>query len=464
MDAARAAAAVGQRLPPVRPCAVIRIPRVGSPEAERLQCRFHRYLHGTAQAPLPAAVQAARQEEVDRYRRGLAAALQHVASPRDRALLQLLHSGGAYFEVFCCQEALRAVVEVPAAAEIRIAACLGPATSAAAADVAVAAQALSFRGHAASCRLQGRWRRKPCPSEATVWWRREHGANPMGQPEEQESAWSAARRAWREFRGAEAAPEEQIPKPEAGWPAVQRLWRHMLGSGQMRGEQVPEVPGELAEGWKAVLAAVGVGALRGGVMQWDAEKQRAMQTLLIPRPLAHRSLTPKVACLLRMSDAVLRSSLAWGGLLSLGLGVHALCVVYRGRRVWGVDGAAAAAVATAAGAAHHLSRSVRTWPLQKPVAGHIQGMTVTFFVFGIVLDQWFGLMEADEQRKAEEAAKVAAEEEEKQRRAEAAAAARERDVAAELLAQLEAAQRGKAGGGAAAEAQLQQLQQQRQPG
>jgi hypothetical protein len=176
MDAARAAAAVGQRLPPVRPCAVIRIPRVGSPEAERLQCRFHRYLHGTAQAPLPAAVQAARQEEVDRYRRGLAAALQHVASPRDRALLQLLHSGGAYFEVFCCQEALRAVVEVPAAAEIRIAACLGPATSAAAADVAVAAQALSFRGHAASCRLQGRWRRKPCPSEATVWWRREHGA------------------------------------------------------------------------------------------------------------------------------------------------------------------------------------------------------------------------------------------------------------------------------------------------
>ncbi len=165
----------------------------------------------------------------------------------------------------------------------------------------------------------------------------------------------------------------------------------------------------------------------------------------MPRPLAHRKLTPKVASLLRLSDAALRSGLAWGGLMALGLGVHALCVVYRGRRMWGVDGAAAAAAASAVGAGalwsmlccppaepfvwscmfcklrlmhgppcsgrnckrhhlrppsacrtrartpapavHHLSRSPRTWPLPKPVKGHLQGMAWTFFIAAVVLDE-----------------------------------------------------------------------------
>lgn len=52
----------------------------------------------------------------------------------------------------------------------------------------------------------------------------------------------------------------------------------------------------------------------------------------------------------------------------------------------------------------------------------------------------------------------------KQRRAEALAAQRQRDVAAELLAQLEAAQRGQARSGAAAAAQIDELQRRQQPG
>ncbi len=52
---------------------------------------------------------------------------------------------------------------------------------------------------------------------------------------------------------------------------------------------------------------------------------------------------------------------------------------------------------------------------------------------------------------------------EKQQRDEAAAAQQQRDAAAELLAQLEAARRGKAVGSAAAEPQLDE-QQQKQPG
>ncbi|KAI7835267.1 hypothetical protein COHA_002023 [Chlorella ohadii] len=257
----------------------------------------------------------------------------------------------------------------------------------------------------------------------------------------------------------------QAPELEAGWPAVQRLWRHLLGGRQPSCEQAPAVPGEIAEGWKAVLAALGVGALNGGLRQWEHEKQRAMQTLLVPRPLTHRKLTPKVASLLRLSDAALRSGLAWGGLMALGLGVHALCVVYRGRRMWGVDGAAAAAAASAV--VHHLSRSPRTWPLPKPVKGHLQGMAWTFFfllIAAVVLDECFGLAEADGQRKAEAAAKEAAAEVEKQQRADAAAAAQQHDAAAELLAQLEAARRGKAVGSAAAEPQLDERQQQKQPG
>ena len=68
----------------------------------------------------------------------------------------------------------------------------------------------------------------------------------------------------------------------------------------------------------------------------------------MPTPLGHRRLTPNVACLLRLSDAALRTGLAWGALLTLGLGVHALCVTYRGQREWGVDGAVSIAAATAA--------------------------------------------------------------------------------------------------------------------
>ena len=38
------------------------------------------------------------------------------------------------------------------------------------------------------------------------------------------------------------------------------------------------MPGEIAQGWKAVLAALSLGALGGGVEQWDKEKKRAMKS------------------------------------------------------------------------------------------------------------------------------------------------------------------------------------------
>ncbi len=38
------------------------------------------------------------------------------------------------------------------------------------------------------------------------------------------------------------------------------------------------MPGEIAEGWKAVLTALGMGALNGGLSQWEHEKQWAMQS------------------------------------------------------------------------------------------------------------------------------------------------------------------------------------------
>lgn len=62
------------------------------------------------------------------------------------------------------------------------------------------------------------------------------------------------------------------------------------------------------------------------------------------------------------------------------------------------------------------------------------------------------------------AARVCHAEADKLRRAEALAAQRQRDVAAELLAQLEAAQRGQARSGAAAAAQIDELLRRQQPG
>lgn len=38
------------------------------------------------------------------------------------------------------------------------------------------------------------------------------------------------------------------------------------------------MPGEIAQGWKAVLAALSLGALGGVMEQWDKEKKRAMKS------------------------------------------------------------------------------------------------------------------------------------------------------------------------------------------
>lgn len=137
--------------------------------------------------------------------------------------------------------------------------------------------------------------------------------------------------------------------------ALSSIWWHSAAAGQQRLQSPPaDFPAPFP---------------RATLLQLHA-------ALLMPRPLAHRNLTPNVACLLRMSDAALRRGAAWGGLTAFSLGVHALCVVYRGSRVWGVDGAAAAAAASAvgaceraagAGAAILLLCSVHAWMPAKPL-------------------------------------------------------------------------------------------------